>query len=379
MDQQADSGNSVNYEDLYQNIIQEMELMHKNNLHKLKIGFGSLFIVPTVFLIMLFFTGSSKTVFLILWIVSMFIIATILVRIEFSDYQLQNRINKATDREGSEAASLIEEGIESNRSAMHELLMREESRLPFRFGGDDRVDDADEGEYDTEGAEIMDSPDLEPQYDEDALAHYDEDYGEEPVTGLSEDDDFIHGSDYDEYDLAGFGSGSGGGAGAQDEPQISVIDDDMDSIDTLLSNEDTPQPESSSEDTPAEEEPEVLAAETQSAEEPEVLTDDTPAEEEPEVLAAETQSAEEPETVMAGVASDSGIAGLDISSIGTDSSDNEDELPANITVDDILTEYHKNELDSDYEADFSAVDDAGIADAGEDDDLLGGLDDDSDA
>ena len=353
MDQQADSGNSVNYEDLYQNIIQEMELMHKNNLHKLKIGFGSLFIVPTVFLIMLFFTGSSKTVFLILWIVSMFIIATILVRIEFSDYQLQNRINKATDREGSEAASLIEEGIESNRSAMHELLMREESRLPFRFGGDDRVDDADEGEYDTEGAEIMDSPDLEPQYDEDALAHYDEDYGEEPVTGLSEDDDFIHGSDYDEYDLAGFGSGSGGGAGAQDEPQISVIDDDMDSIDTLLSNEDTPQPESSSEDTPAEEEPEVLAA--------------------------ETQSAEEPETVMAGVASDSGIAGLDISSIGTDSSDNEDELPANITVDDILTEYHKNELDSDYEADFSAVDDAGIADAGEDDDLLGGLDDDSDA
>ena len=153
----------------------------------------------------------------------------------------------------------------------------------------------------------------------------------------------------------------------------------MDSIDTLLSNEDTPQPESSSEDTPAEEEPEVLAAETQSAEEPEVLADDTPAEEEPEVLAAETQSAEEPETVMAGVASDSGIAGLDISSIGTDSSDNEDELPANITVDDILTEYHKNELDSDYEADFSAVDDAGIADAGEDDDLLGGLDDDSDA
>jgi hypothetical protein len=56
---------------------------------------------------------------------------------------------------------------------------------------------------------------------------------------------------------------------------------------------------------------------------------------------------------------------------------NEDELPGNITVDDILAEFHKNESDEDYEADFT---DAGGLDytQDDDDDVLGGLDDEDD-
>ena len=71
MDEHAESNNQLHYEELYRNLIQEMELMHKDNLVKLRVGFRSLLIVPTIFLILLFFTGSSKTIFLILWIVSM--------------------------------------------------------------------------------------------------------------------------------------------------------------------------------------------------------------------------------------------------------------------------------------------------------------------
>ena len=62
----------VRYEELYRDMIEQMELMHKDNLHRIKIGFRSILIVPTIFLLLLFFTSSSKTVFLVLWIVSMY-------------------------------------------------------------------------------------------------------------------------------------------------------------------------------------------------------------------------------------------------------------------------------------------------------------------
>ena len=62
----------ISYQELYREMIEEMEIMHKDNLHRIKIGFRSILIVPTIFMLMLFFTASSKTVFLILWIVSMY-------------------------------------------------------------------------------------------------------------------------------------------------------------------------------------------------------------------------------------------------------------------------------------------------------------------
>lgn len=184
--------------------------MHKGNLRKLNIGFRSLLIVPTIFLVLLFFTGSSKTVFLVLWIVSMFIIAFYLVRIEYSDYQLQGRINKATDREGEEVTSLMQESIESNRNTMHDLLMREDIHLPFKLGIENLLDHSDEAEYDTGGEPIhADTADAEFFGDMDALAHEDTDYDYAAISGLSEDDDFL--SEAKSYGIEDFEAEFGGG------------------------------------------------------------------------------------------------------------------------------------------------------------------------
>jgi len=382
LDEHAESNNQLHYEELYRNLIQEMELMHKDNLVKLRVGFRSLLIVPTIFLILLFFTGSSKTIFLILWIVSMFIISFYLVRIEYSDYQLQGRINKATDREGEEATSLVLESIESNRNAMHDLLMREESRLPFRFGFEAKTA-GDESEYHEDVLPLYtDNADIEAFGDEDALGHDDEEYDYAPVSGLSEDEDFLPGAD--SYTMEDFDAEFGVSTPAKDEMPIAVLDDGVDGIDTLVWDEDTVL-------TAAEP---AAGAANRLPEPPADLEDDEaafPPESEPVAVPAPVPAAPvQAPHLQSDPELDGGADGQavlfswddDYSSLSLSSEDdsalpdgNDDTLPAGITVDDILSEFHKSEQDADYEADFS---DLGDYDGGaEGPDTLGDLSDDT--
>ena len=81
------------YEKKYNELMACLRQMHDNNVRRMKMALRSLLIVPTIFLVMLFFTNSSKTIFLVLWIVSMFIIAAILIVIEYQDYTLRKNDN----------------------------------------------------------------------------------------------------------------------------------------------------------------------------------------------------------------------------------------------------------------------------------------------
>ncbi len=65
------------------------EKEHNGNKRKLKYGIYCLFGVPMVFLVMLFIIESSKLVFLVLWIASLFLISAYLIGIEYSDFRLQ--------------------------------------------------------------------------------------------------------------------------------------------------------------------------------------------------------------------------------------------------------------------------------------------------
>ncbi len=82
------------YEKKYKNLMECLGLMHENNVRRMRMALRSLLIVPTIFLVMLFFTNSSKTIFLVLWIVSMFIIAAVLIVIEYQDYTLRQMISR---------------------------------------------------------------------------------------------------------------------------------------------------------------------------------------------------------------------------------------------------------------------------------------------
>ena len=69
-------------------------------MRKLKAGIKCIFTVPACFLILLFFTNSSKIIFLVLWIASLFLIAAYLIHVEYSDYKIQEMVNSLQDSEG---------------------------------------------------------------------------------------------------------------------------------------------------------------------------------------------------------------------------------------------------------------------------------------
>ena len=80
---------STGYEQKYNDLVAGLEKMHSKNVSRTRAALRSLLIIPTVFLILLFMTESSKTVFLVLWIASMFVIACVLIVIEYQDYLLR--------------------------------------------------------------------------------------------------------------------------------------------------------------------------------------------------------------------------------------------------------------------------------------------------
>ena len=101
------------YEKKYNELMECLRQMHENNGRRMKMALRSLLIVPTIFLVMLFFTNSSKTIFLVLWIVSMFIIAAILIVIEYQDYTLRKMIIRV-EQSGSEQPKIAESAAGSD-------------------------------------------------------------------------------------------------------------------------------------------------------------------------------------------------------------------------------------------------------------------------
>ena len=119
------------FEKKYNDLVAGLEKMHARNVTRTRSALKSLLIIPTVFLILLFLTESSKTVFLILWIASMFIIATILVIVEYQDYLLRKMISGAELADDSTYKPTEELGA-SDDAAMAAKRIRESvmSRAP---------------------------------------------------------------------------------------------------------------------------------------------------------------------------------------------------------------------------------------------------------
>ena len=64
------------------------EKEHKRNKDRIKYGIIAMLIIPIIFLILLFVVNSSKVIFLVMWIASLFIISGYLIAIEYKDYNM---------------------------------------------------------------------------------------------------------------------------------------------------------------------------------------------------------------------------------------------------------------------------------------------------
>lgn len=125
----------------YNELMSSLQEMHRQNIKKTSTALKSLLIVPTLFLILLFLTNSSKTVFLVLWIASLFIISAILIIIEYQDYNLKKMISSVAAEESSEASEEAEATVEAEEEV--EATAETEAEV-----------EADADETETENSEV---------------------------------------------------------------------------------------------------------------------------------------------------------------------------------------------------------------------------------
>lgn len=79
---------------MYDRLMEYERQQHESNQKKIKVGIRLLWIIPLIFLALLFITDSSKPIFLVLWIVSLFVLAVYLIMVEYADYNLQEKMNE---------------------------------------------------------------------------------------------------------------------------------------------------------------------------------------------------------------------------------------------------------------------------------------------
>ena len=79
------------------------EKEHKRNKDRIKYGIIAMLIIPIIFLILLFVVNTSKVIFLVMWIASLFIISGYLIAIEYKDYNMTENLKGIIDNSNNDA------------------------------------------------------------------------------------------------------------------------------------------------------------------------------------------------------------------------------------------------------------------------------------
>ena len=68
--------------------------LHERNQKRIKAGLWCIAIIPMIFLILLLHMESSKVVYLLLWVISLFLISAYLVTVAYIDEQMQKKLKQ---------------------------------------------------------------------------------------------------------------------------------------------------------------------------------------------------------------------------------------------------------------------------------------------
>lgn len=103
-----------NYEktkQVHEHIINYSEQIHKKNKKRTVIGIWCIVLIPAIFLILMLSMPVSKSIYLILWIVSLFCIAGYLIAVEYIDYSMQEQLKEIGLKSAAEMDSLVETNV----------------------------------------------------------------------------------------------------------------------------------------------------------------------------------------------------------------------------------------------------------------------------
>lgn len=101
--------------EMYDKLVGYEKTIHEQNQKRIKIGLRCIYIIPLFFLVLLMIVpDSSKIIFLVLWIVSLFAIAVYLIGVEYVDYKLQEKMNeiRGCDAQSVSPVVQIEERVQ---------------------------------------------------------------------------------------------------------------------------------------------------------------------------------------------------------------------------------------------------------------------------
>lgn len=112
------------YKEMYDKFINYEQNLHQQNQKRIRVGLKINIILPLFFLILSFAISEGKLVFLLLWIISLFGIATYLIYVEYSDYKMLEQLKEFGVDEDAlrEDVNLIGEGVQQAESNITEKL-----------------------------------------------------------------------------------------------------------------------------------------------------------------------------------------------------------------------------------------------------------------
>lgn len=83
------NSSGIDYEE---QLIKYYSAIHERNKKRIKAGMICMIIIPMFFMILMFAMNSSKIIYLVLWIVSLFALCVYLIAVEYIDYNLKEHI-----------------------------------------------------------------------------------------------------------------------------------------------------------------------------------------------------------------------------------------------------------------------------------------------
>lgn len=95
--------------EMYDKLVGYEKTIHEQNQKRIKIGLRCIYIIPLFFLVPLMIVpDSSKIIFLVLWIVSLFAIAVYLIGVEYVDYKLQEKMNEISGCDAQSVSPVVQ-------------------------------------------------------------------------------------------------------------------------------------------------------------------------------------------------------------------------------------------------------------------------------
>ena len=95
--------------EMYDKLVGYEKTIHEQNQKRIKIGLRCIYIIPLFFLVLLLIVpDSSKVIFLVLWIVSLFAIAVYLIGVEYVDYKLQEKMNEISGCDAQSVSPVVQ-------------------------------------------------------------------------------------------------------------------------------------------------------------------------------------------------------------------------------------------------------------------------------